>query len=148
MKKVLKSRRAVSPVFSTILLILIVTIAMSTLFTFVVGYSSGFQQGLGSARLEMIEVEDVWFKPETPGKTEFIIISRYNYGELNVTVVSVYMNGLPVSLEYRRVVVPPEGHVDLSTVDPKWDPFVRYHIRLVSERGSDFDVNWVSPFVP
>jgi flagellin-like protein len=143
--KTIRKRKAVSPVFSTILLILIVTIAMSALFSYIVGYSSSFQQGRGSARLEMIEIEDVWFKPQTQTKDEQIIISIYNYGDLNVTIVNAYMNSLQISMEQLRVVVPPGTHIDLSTNDTTWNPYVRYHFRLVSERGSNFDADFVSP---
>ncbi len=95
---IIRRRRAVSTVFSTILMILIVTIAMSVLFSYTVGYSSSFQQGRGSSRLEMIEFEDVWFRSQTQTAAEHIIISIYNYGDLNVTIVNAYMDGLQVKL--------------------------------------------------
>lgn len=146
--KLIRKRRAVSTVFSTILLILVVTIAMSTLFTYIVGYSSSFQQGRGSAGLEMIEVEDVWFKPQIQTKAEHIIISLYNYGDLNVTILTSYMNGLQIDMEQPRVTIPPGTHIDVSTINTNWNPYVRYHLRLVSERGSNFDADWVSPATP
>ena len=146
MNGVMKNRRAVSPVLSTVLAILIVTLAMNAIFSYFVGYVINFQQGRGSARQEMIEVEDIWFK-NSPSKQ--VMISIYNYGDLDVKIVTVYVNGLPVKAEDQNhqwpIVVPPKGLVDIYIVKVNWQPYVQYQFKLVSERGSSFNAEYFSP---
>ncbi|MGQ9680727.1 MAG: hypothetical protein ACUVV4_08205 [Candidatus Bathyarchaeia archaeon] len=146
MSRVIKSKKAISPVLSTVLAILIVTLAMSAIFSYFVEYVASFQQGRGSARQEMIEIEDIWFKP---GRPKHIAISLYNYGELNVTIVSVYLNGILVTAEDLNhswpVVVPPKSLADIYTVNTNWEPYVKYEFKIVSERGSSFRAECFSP---
>lgn len=148
MSRVIKNRRAVSPVLSTVLAILIVTLAMSAIFSYFVGYVTNFQQGRGSARQEMIEIEDIWFKP---GPTKYIIISIYNYGELDVKIVSVYINGLLVTAEDSNhqwpIMVHPKGLAEIRVVNFNWKPYIRYEFKIVSERGSSFGAESFPPYI-
>ncbi len=66
MKRLFKSKRAVSPVIATVLMILIVMAGMTILFAFIGAYAQSFQAGSGSAVLESLTVEDVWFKNVQP----------------------------------------------------------------------------------
>jgi flagellin-like protein len=65
-KRLLKNKRALSPVFSSILLIVIVVIAMSVAFAFFVNYVRDYQTGSGSSVLEAAQIEDVSFKHVNP----------------------------------------------------------------------------------
>lgn len=136
---------------STVIMILIVTIAMSLLFTFFVGYASDFQQGQGSAGLELIEVEDVWFM-KSPASC--INVSMYNYGEVDVNITSVYLDDLPYHLykyegslmtEISSVFVPSGGHADGVLVQVNWVHQENYHVKFVSERGASFEGVYWSP---
>ena len=137
-------RRGLSPIFSNILLILIIVLGMSFAFAYLTGYVSDFQQGQGSAIMELIMVEDVWFRSKT-----HINITLYNYGQVDVTVVSVYLDGLQVdftgdsdgvlalSLEEHDCI-----HVYLSKdlIESKG-----YKIKIVTERGSAFEGQYTTP---
>ncbi|MBS7619929.1 hypothetical protein KEJ21_04695 [Candidatus Bathyarchaeota archaeon] len=148
MSRVIKNRKAISPILSTVLAILIVTLSMSAIFSYFVGYVTNFQQGRGSSRQEMIEIEDIWFNLGPP---KYIIISIYNYGELDIKIVSVYINGLLVTAEDSNhqwpVVVHPKGLVDIHVVNINWKPYVKYEFKIVSERGSSFGAESFPPYV-
>jgi flagellin-like protein len=77
-KKLLRNRRALSPVFSTILLIMIVVIGMTVVFAFFVNYVKDYQTGSGSSVFEAAQIEDVWFKSATTSKTVPRNPSSYN----------------------------------------------------------------------
>ena len=65
-KRLLRNRRALSPVFSTILLIVIVVIGMTVAFAFFVNYVRDYQTGSGSSVLEAAQIEDVSFRHVNP----------------------------------------------------------------------------------
>jgi flagellin-like protein len=75
MKRLLKNRRALSPVFSTILLIVIVVIGMTVAFGFFVNYVRDYQTGSGSSVLEAAEIEDVWFRHTNPNDVSLPVTS-------------------------------------------------------------------------
>lgn len=87
MRRLFSSRKGLSPVLSTVLMILVVIIGMSALFGFFVNYARDFQTGSGSAVLESMVIEDAWFtKPEGPQ------IWVYNVGKVSLKITSVYVN--------------------------------------------------------
>jgi FlaG/FlaF family flagellin (archaellin) len=138
MRKLTGNKRAVSPVLSTILLILIVAIGMSVAFGFFVNYVSDYQAGRGASVLELISIEDVWFKADRAT----IDVWLYNYGKVEVKISTLYIDGHSVTLN--NVNVPIGAHKDLS-VQTVWDYDVVYHLKFVTERGTVFEGNFASP---
>jgi flagellin-like protein len=134
MRRFLRNRKAVSPVVSAVIMILIVIIGMSVLFAFFVNYARDFQAGSGSAVLESMVIEDVWFKSSSA-----IDISVYNVGKVNFTITSVYINDVRVAITGTSGTVKVEGHGSLTVTG--WssmakDDDVRYVLKLVTTRGS------------
>jgi FlaG/FlaF family flagellin (archaellin) len=153
MRKLFRSRRAVSPVVSAVLMMLVVMIGMSFLFDFFVNYTRDFQVGSGSAVLESMTVEDVWFR-DSPKRVEFWI---YNLGKVDSTLTMVYVNDRPVQfsvnsiyLDGRQIYPPgnPEirvgAHANI-TLSLSWDYSTSYDFKLVTERGSAFEGKYLSP---
>jgi len=97
LRKFRGNKRAISPVFSTVMLVLIVVIGMSTVFSFFVGYVSDYQSGRGSSVMELLEIEDVFFDPT---ETSSVDVWLYNYGEIEVELDAVFVNGLPVNFSF------------------------------------------------
>jgi flagellin-like protein len=129
MRKLFRSRRAVSPVVSAVLMILVVMIGMSLLFAFFVNYTRDFQTGSGSAVLESMTIEDVWFK--SPSEVEVWV---YNVGKVNFTITSVYVDDQfagSFNLE-----VSPGKHGNL-TINFAFDSSP--HFKIVTARGSAFE---------
>jgi flagellin-like protein len=142
MKRLLKNKKALSPVLSTILMIVIVVIGMTIAFGFFVNYVRDFQAGRGSSVMELLDVEDVWFKPASD-----VEIQLYNYGKIDAKISSVYVDGLLVDFTPTeiQVLVGKHAKMTISLTSP-WAPNgVSYDIKIVTERGSVFEGEYVSP---
>jgi len=146
MRQMLRDRRAFSPVFSTVIMILVVTIGMSLVFAYFVGFSRDFQLGPGSAVAELIEVEDVWFHDNQ------ITINLYSYGKVDsVNVNTLYINDVRVpdftNVQLIKSNSPLRQHDNVTVADAP--PFARahgsYRFRLVTNRGSVFETEYIKP---
>jgi FlaG/FlaF family flagellin (archaellin) len=136
MRKLFRSRRAVSPVVSTVLMMLVVMVGMSLLFAFFVNYAHDFQVGSGSAVLESMTVEDVWFRDST-----HVEIWVYNLGKVDFEITTIYVNGTqavapkPLSLP---VLIGKHGSI---TVTPSISltPGDVCSFKIITARGSAFE---------
>jgi flagellin-like protein len=128
MRKLFRSRRAVSPVVSTVLMILVVIIGMSVLFDFFVNYTRDFQTGSGSSVLESMAIEDVWFK----GSAAEVWV--YNVGKVSFTINSVYVNDQKTSFEPSSREIAPGQHGMITIPASSGDI-----IKIVTARGSAFE---------
>ena len=138
MRKLFKDKRGVSPILTTVMLILLVVIAMSAVFAFFVSYVGIFQTGSGSAVMEMIEIEDVWFRASGT-----VDISIYNYGKIEAKITSVFVDdSLVINGIGSTVAV--DDHLQI-TVPLVWDNSTSYSLKIVTERGSTFESEHVSP---
>ena len=133
MRKLFRSRRAVSPVVSTVLMILVVMVGMSLLFAFFVNYAHDFQVGSGSAVLESMTVEDVWFK----GSTAEVWI--YNVGKVNFTITSVYVNDQFVVNPNLEIAPGQHGNITIASAYSG-----NCTIKIVTARGSAFEGRYYS----
>ncbi len=145
-----RKKRGLSPIFSNILLILIIVVGMSFAFAFLTGYVTDFQLGRGSAIMELIEFEDVWFKNTTTRELDLINVTLYNYGKVDVKVLSVYLDGLQVpfnnegSDEFLTLSIGEHGSIQVHP--PKLlDEKTIYNIKIVTERGSAFEGQYTTP---
>jgi flagellin-like protein len=138
MKRLSGNKNAVSPVLSTILMILIVVIGMSVAFGFFVNYVGEYQVGRGASVLELVSIEDVWFKA---GRTT-VEIWVYNYGKINIKISTLYIDGKSVNFTNLEVSV--GAHQNL-VVQTDWNYDTAYHLKLVTERGSVFEGDYASP---
>jgi flagellin-like protein len=146
----LRDRRALSPVFSTVIMILVVTIGMSIVFAYFVGFSRDFQLGPGSAVAELIEVEDVWFHyNQTTARWE-ITITLYSYGKVDsVNVNTLYINDEQVqdfNVQLIKSNSPLSQHGKVTVDDPdQYTHGLWYNFRLVTQRGSVFETAYLKP---
>jgi flagellin-like protein len=138
LRKLSRNRKAVSPVLSTILLILIVVSGMSVAFGYFVNFVRDYQAGRGGSVMELISIEDVWFKADR----STIQIWLYNYGKIDANINTLYVDGHLVS--FANFTISAGGHRNMS-VSSEWTPDTAYHLRLVTERGSVFEGQYVSP---
>jgi flagellin-like protein len=126
MRKLFRSRRAVSPVVSAVLMILVVMIGMSLLFAFFVNYTRDFQTGSGSAVLESLVIEDVWFTSPTQ-------VWVYNVGKVSFTITSVYVNDQFDSNPNLEVAPGQHGNITVASA------YSGCTIKIVTARGSAFE---------
>jgi flagellin-like protein len=128
MRKLLGNRRGVSPVISTVLMILVVMVGMSVLFAFFVNYTRDFQTGSGSAVLESLVIEDI--SPGGEGAQVWV----YNVGKVSLNITSVYVNDQKTSFEPSSLGIAP-GQDGMITI-PAGNGDV---IKIVTARGSAFE---------
>jgi hypothetical protein len=142
MKRLFRNRRALSPVLSAVFMILIVVTGMSILFAFFVNYAGNFQRGSGSAVLESLAVEDVWFGHPLPNKSEVWV---YNFGKVDLTISSVYINGQLVSIEPSSLDIPVGGHGNLTLTASysfQREP-TSYTFKIVTQRGTVLEGRYI-----
>jgi len=142
-----RKSRAISPIFSNILLILIIVLGMSFAFAFLTGYVTDFQLGQGSAIMELIEFEDVWFRNTTQ-----IDVTLYNYGKADVKVLTVYLDGLQTPFnnggddDFLELAMGEHGSIQIFPLQSLDENIVyKLRIRIVTERGSAFDGQFNTP---
>jgi len=145
-------------------LVLIVVIGMSAVFSFFVGYVSDYQSGRGSSVMELLDIEDVFFDPNHPNRTS-VDVWLYNYGEIEVELDSVFVNGLPVNFTFYSASAMElddfdgDGAVDILTFSHakfnlslwrSWDDdnATSLHVfRFVTKRGTIVERDYFSPEV-
>lgn len=145
MKRLLKSKRAVSAVFTTVLLILLVVSGMTIVFAFLVSYVEDFQTGQGSAVLENFAFENIWFK-----NTNEIEITIYNYGKIDLNIKSIHIDGLAVIFSiknYDNNEIPPDEHRTVITNPIPFTSNTAYQFKIVTQRGSTIESYSSSPEV-
>ncbi len=143
MRKLCRSKRGLSTVISTILMIMVVMVGMSVAFGMVISYSDSYQRGVGSSVLESVTIEETWLHGDT---LEFWI---YNTGNLPVNIKSIYVNDVPLSItSFNGTSI---SSTDMLSLDGKvpigdhahviasWNKGTGYFdFKIATERGSLF----------
>jgi len=145
MRQLMKSKKAVSTVFTTVLLILLVVSGMTVVFAFLVSYVEDFQTGQGSAVLENFAFENIWFK-----NTNEIEITIYNYGKIDLNLKSLYIDGLAFGFtikNYENSEIPPGGHRTVVTTQIPFTSNTPYQLKIITQRGSIIESYFNSPEV-
>ena len=141
-------RRGVSEIIATIILIMIVSIAGTLLFA----YSSNYIQNLndqyqenneltiGTAQ-ERFTISTVWWS----GADDFLNITVYNYGQNDIQITDVYIDGVQVSTYAfgRDTLILTEKILQLGFTSPvAIIDGAEYRITIVSGRGVSEIVYW------
>ena len=131
--KIWKDVKAISPVLSNLLLIVIAVSAMSiaTAATYVI--TTNLREAMG----ERFIIEDVWFKPGN----EIAIYIR-NTGKVSITIDAVYINGKAVQINDLNLEI---GEHKWLNIMYTWSSGTAYYIKIVSKRGTEFADYYVAP---
>jgi hypothetical protein len=132
MRKLLKDVRAITPVLSNVLLILIAVAGMSIAITATYVITDNLRDIMG----ERFVVEDVWF---TTGE---IAIYLRNTGKVSLHIAAVYVNY--TSQSFTALTLEVEGHGWLN-VTYAWTANTVYHINIVTSRGTQNEDYYRSP---
>ena len=144
-----------SEVASNILMLALIVVLMTALFGYTVDFARNYQMKQGSARLESLVIEDVWFRYKLGDydNPDFrnITVTLYNNGELNVVIDSVYVNDTLCSdVEFtpsnRTIVVKNHGTLvikDSHAID--WKTGCPVKIKIVTERFYSIEGEYVAP---
>ena len=143
MKKLIRTKKAITPVFTTVLLILLVVAGMTIVFAFLVSYVEDYQSGQGAAILENYAIEDVWFKDSNQ-----IEITIFNYGKIELNIKSIFINGLTIGFSvenHDNFELPAGQHRTAITNPTTFTPNTPYQFKIVTQRGSTFESTFISP---
>ena len=161
------NKKGLSTVVSTLLMIIVVMVGMTLVFSYVTFYSQNYQSGTGSAILESLTIENIWIEPPNNTLPNSVNITVYNTGTpanylgtgsgVTITLDQIYVNG---SLVLDNAKSPLAGTTDFSNI--KINPgsqvtvegqyigpagFVpgTYDFKIVTSRGSDFGAQYTYP---
>jgi flagellin-like protein len=141
MKKLLWSRKGVSPVIAELLMVAI-TVAASLVVTSMAYSWVNQQRNYGMQVVnERLVVEDVWFR-DTTNTTLTLYVT--NVGTTDLQVSYVLVNGTEVwgGVEYIRMGKSVSLNVTLGSA---WVRDREYTITVITERGNQFVSEWWSP---
>ncbi|MGD0978150.1 MAG: archaellin/type IV pilin N-terminal domain-containing protein [Candidatus Bathyarchaeia archaeon] len=145
MRRLSRNRKAVSNVIGTILMILVVVVGMSMAFGYFVNFVKDYQAGRGASVMELVSIEDVWFKNDSGNRT--IDIWLYNSGKVSTSVSALYINGQQQP-GFNGAQIPIGGHAELSPVQFGWGYAAVYDLKFVTDRGTAIEGEYASPARP
>lgn len=125
LKRILRDKRAITPVLSNLLLTAIAVTAMSIATTATYIITTNLRETMG----ERLTVEDLWFNPSGD-----ISIYIRNVGETSVQVTAAYVNHTNYSFTPTRFVLEVDEHGWLN-VSCSWVSGNIYYVDIVTTRG-------------
>ena len=133
MRKLLRNRRGITPVLSSLLLTVIAVAGMSIAITATYGITDELHESMG----ERLIVEDVWFTNENQ-----VSLYLHNVGKVSVEVVAIYVNRTSQSF---TALALEEGSHGLLLVNYSWNADSVHEIKVVTRRGTNVVDYYVSP---
>ena len=134
MKNFKRSKKALSPVVASIILIA-VTVAVSIAVAAWMGALT-----IGFMDTEQLKITDVQFTGTTPEDKE-IVISVKNQGTSGLIIVEASVNGeTPVTMSVQLDANGPET----ITIDYNWQEGSNYQVKLVTAKGNPFVSNAIA----
>jgi flagellin-like protein len=131
-RNILRNRRGITPVLSSLLLMVIAVAAMSIAITATYVITDNFHDTMG----ERFIVEDVWF---TTGKISIYI---RNVGKVSVKIAAVYVDRTPQSFMSLKLEENKHGWLNVTY---SWGSNSVYHINVVTVRGTKVVDYYTSP---
>jgi flagellin-like protein len=132
LRNILRNRRGITPVLSSLLLMVIAVAAMSIAITATYVITDNLHDTMG----ERFIVEDVWF---TTGK---ISIYLRNVGKVSIRIAAVYINHTPQSFTPLELDENKHGWLNATY---SWSSNSVYHINVVTNRGTKIVDYYTSP---
>jgi len=123
MKKLLRSKKAITPVLSNVLMMLVAVAGMSIAITATYVITANFHDIMG----ERFVVEDVWFR------TSEISIYLRNTGKVSIRFSSVYVNNTAQSFTALDLDVAGHGWLNVTYT---WTASSVYYVNLITSRGT------------
>ncbi|MGQ9538011.1 MAG: hypothetical protein ACUVTE_00265 [Candidatus Bathycorpusculaceae bacterium] len=125
--KLLADKRAITPVLSNLLLMIVAVAAMSIAATATYVITTNLRETMG----ERLIIEDVWFNNVT-GVSRISVYIR-NVGKVSLTVSAVYINHTRQSSQ--KLSLELEEHEWLN-IPYQWTSSSLYYVDIVTSRGT------------
>jgi len=123
MKRLLRNKKAITPVLSNVLMMFIVVAGMSIAITATYVITTNFHDIMG----ERFLVEDVWFR------TGGISVYLRNTGKVSIRFSSVFVNNTAQSFTSLELDATRHGWLNITY---SWTASNVYYIKVVSSRGT------------
>jgi hypothetical protein len=121
----LHDKRAITPVLSNLLLMVVAVAAMAIATTATYVITTNLKETMG----ERLVTEDLWFNP-----SGYISIYILNVGKTSVQVSAVYVNHIKYSFVPTPFTLETNEHGWLN-VSCSWTPGDAYYVEVVTQRG-------------
>ncbi len=131
-RNLLRNRRGITPVLSSLLLMVIAVAAMSIAITATYVITDNLHDTMG----ERFIVEDVWFR------TGQISIYLRNVGKVSIKIVAIYVNHTSQSFTPLELEEDKHGWLNVTY---SWSSDSAYHINIVTSRGTKLVDYYDSP---
>jgi len=131
-RNLLRNRRGITPVLSSLLLMVIAVAAMSIAITATYVITDNLHDTMG----ERYVAEDVWFR------TGQISIYLRNVGKVSIKIAAVYVNHKPQAFTSTELEVDDHGWLNVTY---SWSSDSVYHINVVTSRGTKVVDYYMSP---
>jgi len=132
MCKIVRNKRAITPVLSNVLMMLIAVAGMSIALAASYVITTNLHDIMG----ERLTVEDVWFRD-----VEISIYLR-NTGKVPIQLAAVYINYTAQSFTPLKLDVQSHGWLNITY---SWAPNLVYHIKVVTNGGTQIANYYMSP---
>lgn len=132
MLKMWRSKRAITPVLSNVLLMVIAVAGMSIAITATYVITGNLHDTMG----ERFIVEDVWFRTGT------IAIYLRNTGKTTIDFAAVYVNYTVQSSTFLRLDPLEHGWLNVTFT---WTPNTVYNVKIATSRGTQVAEYYRSP---
>ncbi|MEJ2126118.1 MAG: hypothetical protein P8X87_01635 [Candidatus Bathyarchaeota archaeon] len=132
MRKLLRNKRGVSPVLSSLLLTVIAVAGMSI----AVSATYVITNGLHDNMSERLIVEDVWFNQDK------ISVYVRNIGRIKIDIDAIYINEINQGFSSLELEEGQHGWLNSTYT---WSPETEYHIKIVTGRGTIVADYYISP---
>jgi flagellin-like protein len=149
MNRLIKNKKAVSPVIATVLMIMVTMAGMAILFGFVISYSDSYKAGIGSSVMESLTIEDIWISPPSVDPLHTVQLSVYNVGKVDSTITSAYVNGLALTkndkLKLTESIIVGQHLTIMLNWNQAFGHGQQYTFRISTLSGSNFDIIYTAP---
>jgi archaeal type IV pilus assembly protein PilA len=134
-KRMIKSRKAISPILATLLLVVIAVAAIVVTYAWIMTYmnNAGHQAGV------MLYKANVNFYNQST--TWKIDVDIGNSGTSDTTLTALYVGTSPTSLQNQTITPVPLGGSKVAriTIDYNWTKGETYYFKVLSSTGQTFD---------
>ncbi len=127
LSRILPDKRAITPVLSNLLLMVVAVAAMSIAATATYVITTNLRETMS----ERIVVEDLWFNPST-NKT---MVYVHNVGKVSVQVSAVYINHISWSFTPSPLILEIGEHCWFN-ITRSWNTGSIYYIDIITTRGT------------
>lgn len=134
----LNFKRGVSPIISSILMVMIVVASMAIVITATHTITLRMRERM----LERLTIEDVYFFKK--GEKKFIGIYALNTGKVPLNIVAVYVDGELVITSPHSLYLEPLDSGWINATYP-WKPEKVIHLLVVTERGNSVEDYYKAP---